>query len=63
MTFWTAFAIGALLGCISLGWSLFKRPIYGGHPIQGFATSALVGGLVFGTIIWLVANAFSYISS
>lgn len=58
MSYWVAFAIGAFLGCVSLGWSLIKRPIYGGHPIQGFATSAVIGGLVYGTIIWLIAKAF-----
>jgi hypothetical protein len=58
VNFWVAFVIGALVGCATLGWSLLKRPIYDGHPIQGFAFAAVVGGLVFGTIIWLIAKAF-----
>jgi hypothetical protein len=59
MSYWIAFVIGAFLGCASLGWSLFKRPINGGHPIQAFAVAAIIGGAVLGTILWLIAKAFT----
>lgn len=58
MSYWVAFAIGAFLGSVAHRWRLIKRPIYGGYPIQGFVASAVLGGLVYGTIVWLIAKAF-----
>lgn len=59
MDYFTAFIIGAVIGCVSLAWSLVKRPICGGYPIQGFLTSAIFGGFVISTIIWAISKMVS----
>lgn len=47
-------AIGAVLGMVQMAISLLRRPIFGGHPIQGFLTVAILGALIYGTILWLI---------
>lgn len=60
MTYFIAFLVGAIIGCGLLAWSLVKRPLpHARHPVQGFMFAAIAGGLIFGTVIWLVALAFS----
>jgi fluoride ion exporter CrcB/FEX len=54
MSYWVAFLIGAALGCVLLALSLVKRPIQGGHPVQGFLVAAVMGGLIIGTLIWVL---------
>ena len=48
------FAVGGIVGAAQLGWSLARRPIIGGHPFQAFAFAIVAGGLVYGTILWLI---------
>lgn len=54
MGYWGWFAAGALIGAAQLGISLLRRPVPGGYPIQALAFSALAGGAVYGTILWLI---------
>lgn len=55
---WENFAIGAGIGLASFGWSLIRRPIYGGYPFQGAAAAALIGAVLWGLFIsggrWLL---------
>lgn len=48
------FIIGAALGMASLGFSLLRKPMAGDYPIQGFATAAVLGAAIFGTVLWLI---------
>lgn len=58
MSFITAFIIGAIFGVLQFAYSWLRKPIYGGHPFQAIAFMIVVGGLFYGTIIWLVAKLF-----
>ncbi|MDT6941419.1 hypothetical protein RI570_14965 [Brucella pseudogrignonensis] len=58
MNYVTALLIGAALGIIQFAISRLKKPIFGGHPIQAMVFMIFVGGLVYGTVIWLVAKLF-----
>lgn len=48
------FIAGGFLGAGQMALSLMRKPISGGHPIQGFAVAALLGAAIYGTILWLV---------
>lgn len=50
------FLIGAGLGVLQMVISLIRRPVTGGHPIQGLVTAAVLGALVWGTLLWLVST-------
>ncbi|MDE3811574.1 hypothetical protein I7I49_14955 [Sinorhizobium meliloti] len=47
---------GAGLGVLQMAVSLFRRPSTMDYPIQGFAVAALLGALIYGTILWMLAN-------
>jgi hypothetical protein len=58
MSFLLFFVFGAIFACAQLAWSLAKRPMTGGYPMQGFLFSIFFGGLFYGSIIWLFSKLF-----
>lgn len=48
------FFIGALIGMSTMLWSVIRRPIHMGYPVQGFAFAAALGAAFYGTILWLI---------
>ncbi|WP_157813645.1 hypothetical protein [Sinorhizobium meliloti] len=50
------FVCGAGLGVLQMAASFVRRPFPMNHPIQGFAASALLGALIYGTILWMLVN-------
>ncbi|MDX0469933.1 hypothetical protein [Sinorhizobium meliloti] len=50
------FVSGAGLGVLQMAVSLIRRPTTLEHPIQGFAATAVLGALIYGTILWMLAN-------
>ena len=51
---WKWFLIGAVLGMAQLLLQLRNKPIDFGHPAAIFAVSALIGAVIYGTILWLI---------
>ena len=51
---WKWFLIGAALGMAQLLVQLRNKPIEFGHPAAIFAVSALIGAVIYGTILWLI---------
>ncbi len=51
---WKWFLIGAVLGMAQLLIQLRNKPINFGHPAAIFAVSALIGAVIYGTILWLI---------
>jgi|GEM_PF-2211862 len=58
MNYTTAVLIGAALGIIQFAISSQKKPTRNGHPIQALVVMVFIGGLIYGTIIWLIAKLF-----
>lgn len=58
MSYVTAFLIGAAFGIFQFAIRQMRKPIFGGHPIQAMVFMVLIGGLVYGTAIWLIAKLF-----
>ncbi|MFL1875700.1 hypothetical protein ACIKT0_10955 [Hansschlegelia beijingensis] len=56
MSYWIAFAIGAGFGFLQAVVGVIRKPLPMNHPVQGLSVAAVVGGLVYGTLIWLVAR-------
>lgn len=50
------FVSGAGLGVLHMAASFVRRPSTMYHPIQGFATAAILGAVIYGTILWVLAN-------
>ncbi|MBD7990752.1 hypothetical protein H9643_08210 [Ochrobactrum sp. Sa2BUA5] len=58
MSYVTAVLIGFALGIFQFAVSSLKRPTMNGNPIQAMVVMMFIGGLIYGTIIWLVAKLF-----
>lgn len=58
MSYLAAFIIGAVLGIIQFAVRIARHRISGDYPFQAFAVMALIGGGVYGTVIWLLAKLF-----
>ncbi len=55
MRYAVAALIGALLNCIVTGVQMAKHPVGpSGYPIQGYLVAAVIGALVYGTILYFV---------
>lgn len=50
------FVSGAGLGVLQMAASYIRRPFTMDYPIQGFAAAAFLGAVVYGTILWMLAN-------
>lgn len=50
------FVSGAGLGVLQMAVSWLRRPTTMEHPFQGFAAAAVLGALIYGTILWMLAN-------
>jgi hypothetical protein len=50
--------IGAVLGCAQVGHRAVTHPGLARHPIQGFAFAAVMGAVVYGSILWLLSRLF-----
>ena len=46
------FLIDGGLGVVQLAISLIRRPVYNGHPVQGFVVVAVLGAAIYGTALW-----------
>lgn len=52
----TFFIIGATLGCLHLAYSLWRHPTKIHYPVQGLITAAVLGAIIYGTVLWLLAR-------
>ncbi|MDX1059448.1 hypothetical protein GOL74_25480 [Sinorhizobium medicae] len=48
------FFIGALIGMGQMLWRFIRQPFHMDYPVQGFAFSAALGAVSYGTILWLI---------
>lgn len=51
---WKWLLIGAALGMVQTLVQLRSKPIDVVHPAAIFAVSALIGAVIYGTILWLI---------
>lgn len=58
MNYVTALLIGAALGIIQFAVFTMKKQSRSGHPIQALVVHVLIGGLIYGTLVWLIAKLF-----
>ena len=54
MSWWWGFAIGAAIGCLKVG----EKVVSAGSVIASFAVASALGGLVIGTLLWLISRLF-----
>ncbi len=58
MNYVTALLIGAALGIIQFAVFTMKKQSRSGHPIQALVVNVFIGGLIYGTLVWLIAKLF-----
>lgn len=55
----TPFIIGSVFAVLQLFWSCVRHPLggrtglFGEHPFQGFISAAVLGGAIYGGVIWV----------